>query len=405
MSSDLVRARRALLRTPLIVDDLDHDSYALVVSNLSAVRQWFDDECSWKVDHDRADRTVRLFKVHADPPAAAPMTAPDVTVTPRRICLALVAAAHIADQGAASIMTAAALRDRVVETCNSHDDLPDLDLASDQTDRRDLTAAFRWLNDAVGAFEVIDGDLADAVATEDGNALLRIRTSVCAMLLTTDPPSDPSTPVHQVRETLQPASVEGRERQLRTGAVRTLLDRPALYRDTFDYDDLPPTARGRLTVQLRRVAVDVDLHVEQRSEGWAAIDTVPQQPLSTVAFPYRSSTAAHCALLLAEHAASLARTGTSTITTRQLQTRTRGLIDTYAHRARWAASLRDSPATLTAEALALLVAHDLLVPAADPGVWTITPLCGRYAPLPATSAPDDGNGSQSTLDLTGTEDA
>lgn len=299
------RALRALLRHPLLTPaGPDQAAFTLVRRHAPWLREWLIRETGWSLYVDTA--VARLRKLPADlgdstRPALA--EAARVPFSRRRyvlLCLALAALERADAQ-----VTLGWLAERVLALAAD----PALAAAGfsfaldSREQRSDLVAVARLLL-GLRVLGKVAGD-EQAFVSSSGDALYDVHRRVLAGLLVTR--RGPSTVaageleerLRAIAEELAPDTDEGRNRAIRHGLARRLLDDPVVY-----HHDLTEAERAYLASQrgllLRRLTEATGLVAEVRAEGIALID--PTGDASDLSMP-EEGTNGHATLLLAEHLA------------------------------------------------------------------------------------------------------
>lgn len=299
------RAVRVLLRHPLLTPG--RPEFALVRRHATWLAEWFAREAGWSLHVDAG--VARLRKVpatHADGSRGAPRTSRRRYVL---VCLCLAALERAEAQ-----VTLGWLADRVIALAAD----PALAEAGfgftlDPTQGRarehrgDLAAVAKLLIE-LGVLGKVAGD-EQAFVNRSGDALYDVDRHVLATLLVAR--RGPSTVragslperLAAITEDAVPDTDDARNRAIRHGLARRLLDDPMIY-----YADLTEAERAYLTSQrahlLRRLTEATGFVAEVRAEGIALLD--PTGEATDVAMP-QEGTDGHAALLVAEHLAEAMR--------------------------------------------------------------------------------------------------
>lgn len=322
------RALRALLARPLL--PARHAAFSLVRRHAEWLRQWLSREAGWtlQVEGDFA----RLHKRPADHrdgtrPAAADYPCGDPSFSRRRyalLCLALAALERGEQQTALGrlgeqIMAAAA--DPALEAAGIRFAL------ENREERRDLVAVVRHLL-ALGVFSRVAGD-EEAFVNASGDVLYDVNRRILASLLVTargpsavalaGDPGETAGRIAAVSETFVADTPEGRNRALRQGLTRRLLDDPVVY-----WEELTDPERNYLISQRAAIAGRIreatGLEDEVRSEGMAMVDAAGD--LTDCRMP-SEGTEGHATLLAATWLAERAAEGTAAVPVAELESKMR----------------------------------------------------------------------------------
>ncbi len=305
-SAELARARRALLRHPLLTEaGPDPAALTLVRRHASELRAWFADETGWALLV--GPESARLRKAPADlgdasRPARSGRGQP--AFSRRRyvlLCLALAALERLEQQTTLGLLAehvlGAASDPALVEA--------GIGFTMERRDERsDLVAVVRLLL-AHGVLAKVAGD-EQAYLDERGDALYDVDRRVLATVLSSPRgPSTIATADHDERlaalagqreEDAEPATPAAIRRRL----ARRLLDDPVVYTAELDADEQAYLATQRPQLA-RRLAEPCGLVPELRAEGTALLD--PTGEATDAALP-EEGTDGHVTLLLAEHLAA-----------------------------------------------------------------------------------------------------
>lgn len=304
------RALRALLMRPLIASG-DPD-LELVRRHSEYLRDWFGREAGWNLQVER--QCARLYK--------RPATLTDATrglpeFDRERYVLLCLACAIL--ERAESQITLRALGERLLESAadpelSSRGFIYTLESARE---RRSLVGVCRLLLE-LGVLVRVAGD-EEAYVNQSGDVLYDVHRRVLArlpsgtagasLIAATQPDLDFDGRLAALNDEYVPDSPESRRTALRYRLARRLLDDPVLYHDelTSEEREYLSNQRGPMA---HRLAQASGLTAELRAEGLALVDAVGE--LSDKHLP-AVGTEAHATLLVAEHLARAAKTGTATI--------------------------------------------------------------------------------------------
>lgn len=299
-------AFRALLAKPLLTAGIDGDALRLVRRHAADLRDWLAAETGWRLVVDA--ESARLFKT-------VPAGGGDPGVHPARdgrgrpafgrrryvlLCLAL----SVLERADAQI-TLGRLAEGVLVAAGEPE-LADAGVVftlSRRDERSDLVAVVRLLL-GLGVLDRVAGD-EDAYLTDTGDVLYDVRRRVLAALLTgsrgasTVEARDHDQRLRELVTEPLPDTDELRNRALRHGLTRRLVDDPVVY-----YDELTDDERAYLVGQrhaiTRRIEEITGLVAEMRAEGIAMVD--PDDDLTDVRMP-EQRTDGHVTLLVAEYLA------------------------------------------------------------------------------------------------------
>jgi uncharacterized protein (TIGR02678 family) len=354
MTSDLHRAARALLRTPLLrAQGPAADDFRLVRRHESELRAWFERNTGWPLRVDAA--TARLARQPGDTGEAThPARDPRRAAAPfsRRRYVLFCLALAVLERGESQTALGRLADQIALEAADPQLAEAGVEFTLDERDQRtDLIAVVRLLLH-LGVLTRVAGD-EEAYLRRSGDALYDVERRVLAGLLAAS--HGPSTVRAEGFEERLAAltaeaeldSGEARNRRIRHRITRRLLDDPVLYFDELGEEELAYLTgqRGAIT---RRITELTGLAAEVRAEGIAMVD--PEDDLTDVRMP-EQGTHGHVTLLLAEH---LARTGPCEVPA--LRRRVRELA--AEHAGFWSRSAREPGAEeeLTEQALVKLTA-------------------------------------------------
>lgn len=339
-----MRAARALLRRPLLHARRDGEDHRIARRHADELRQWFEQETGWHLVVDA--EVVRLVKIQTpQDPTAALVAERHAARNPRTsnplrrrqyvlVCLALAVLERSEQQ-----IALGRLAEQVLLLAQ-RSGLESLGFTlTTRDDRTDLVVAVRVLLD-VGVLVRVAGEEESYIAA-DGDALYDIDRRVLSRMLVTR--HSPSLVDRDLAEEPDIAAIETalqapapvyteteRNRRLRHGLTRRLLEEPVLYYDELTADELAYLTGQRAAIT-RRIHELTGLVPEVRAEGIAMVD--PEDQLTDVRMP-ESGTAGHATLLLAAH---LAAAGPQPVS--DLHTRMRTMANE--HRAYWRRSTQD----------------------------------------------------------------
>ena len=305
-AAELARARRALLRHPLLTESgPDPSALALVRRHAGELRAWFAEEAGWQLRV--GPESARLRKSPADAsdatrPARAGRGQP--AFSRRRyvlLCLALAALERLEQQ-----TTLGLLAERVLAGASD----PALTAAGIEftmqrrDERSDLVSVVRLLL-AHGVLTKVAGE-EQAYLDDRGDALYDVDRRVLATVLAS--PRGPSTIAERDHEsrmgalagTGEPSTAPPGPVQVRRRLARRLLDDPVVYTDELDDDERSYLATQRALLA-RRLAEPCGLVPELRAEGTALLD--PTGEATDGGLP-EEGTDGHATLLLAERLAA-----------------------------------------------------------------------------------------------------
>jgi uncharacterized protein (TIGR02678 family) len=291
-------ALRALLRRPLLTAESDPEGIVLIRRYQVELRDWLSRETGWRLQVDA--ETARLFKSaptldDGTHPARGKAGEPFGRRRYVLLCLALAALERADAQ-----TTLGRLAEEVLNAAAE----PDLSFPftlDSRAERSDLVAVVRLLL-GWGVLRRVSGD-EESYLSATGDVLYDVRRIVLASLLTGV--RGPSTVtaagfedrLTELTDEPVPDTDELRNRALRRGLTRRLLEDPVVY-----YDDLDDAERAYLVSQraaiTRRIEEATGLVPEVRAEGVAMVD--PDDELTDVRMP-EQRTDGHVTLLVAEY--------------------------------------------------------------------------------------------------------
>lgn len=448
LSRARAEAVRTLLARPLLDQTADRQTFALVAQHRGWLTQWFDDTCGWRLHIDVRDGVARLHKRTDRPDPTRPAVRPRRSRSAqrpfdrRRYQLLCLVCADLVRRPATTISLLAAELESVTLADPA---LDAFEPAERQTERRAFVDALKLLA-GWGVLRTSGGELAEFVDDPEANAIVEVDQSRLHQLLASasapstlaeeldhppagdggardrdggplahdEPRSDdapspnnespddgrpgprvPDDPAALLaREPRYGAAVhddpdadeQQRNRWRRHSLARRLLDDPVVH-----LDELTDGQRDYLTSQagrqwLRSRIAEAGLVLEERGEGWAALD--PDALATDRVFPAPGDNAKQAALLLLDRLVEHDEAGTRRLVARtrdDLERHLLGLLERYKG---WARQARegDGPARLTADAVRLLAEMGLV--AVDGDHVEPRPMLARYTTKPPrTDAP------------------
>jgi uncharacterized protein (TIGR02678 family) len=403
LADELTRGRAEAVRTlfarPLLHQAADPQAFALVAQHRAWLVPWFDETCGWRLHVDVRDGVARLHKRTDRPDPSRPAVRPRRSRSAqrpfdrRRYQLLCLVCADLVRRPATTITLLAAELESVTRADPA---LDAFEPAERQTERRAFVDALRLLA-GWGVLRTTGGDVAEFVDDPDANAIVEVDQSRLHQLLASA--AAPSTLADELAEGDDPAALLAREprygsaaaddpdadeqqrnRWRRHSLARRLLDDPVVH-----LDELSDGQRDYLTSQagrqwLRTRIADAGFVLEERAEGWAAID--PDALATDRVFPAPGDNAKQAALLLLDRLVEHDEAGERRLvarTTAELEAHVVGLLGRYGG---WARQARegDGPARLAAAAVGVLVEMGLV--AVDGEVVTPRPMLARYTTKP-----------------------
>lgn len=421
-TTDLERARadavKLLLARPLLDQARDPEAFRTVVIHRTWLEEWFETTCGWQLTVDLRDGLARLAKRSTRPDHTRPAIRPRRSRAARRpfdrrryqlLCLV---AADLVRRPATTI----ALLASELESVTAADPALDAFEPSERaTERRAFVDALNLLV-GWGAVATSGGDLGDFVDDPDANAIIEVDQSrLHHLLASARPPStiagelspddriDPEVVVARLvsepryaavapaprpddpaggpgTEVTGAAADELRNRWHRHAVARRLLDDPVVH-----LDDLSEGQRGYLTSQagrqwLRARIGEAGLELEERAEGWAAID--PDTVATDRVFPGPGDNVKQAALLLLDRFVTVADDGSRSLSTRSRRDLETTMVELLERYRGWAAPARrdDGHLRLVADAVALLTEVGLVTLDGDDVVPR--PMLARYSTVP-----------------------
>jgi uncharacterized protein (TIGR02678 family) len=399
LSRGRAEAVRTLLARPLLHQAADPQAFALVAQHRAWLVPWFDESCGWRLHVDVRDGVARLHKRTDRPDPSRPAVRPRRSRSAqrpfdrRRYQLLCLICADLVRRPATTISLLAAELESVTRADPA---LHTFEPAERQTERRAFVDALRLLS-SWGVLRTSGGDVAEFVDDPEANAIVEVDQSRLHQLLASA--AAPSTVADDLAEDDDPAALLAREprygsavaddpdaddqqrnRWRRHSLARRLLDDPVVH-----LDELADGQRDYLASQagrqwLRTRVADAGLVLEERAEGWAAID--PDALATDRVFPAPGDNAKQAALLLLDRLVEHDEAGE-----RRLVTRTRGDLEAFVvgllgRYGGWAKQARegDGPGRLTADAIRVLAEMGLVAVEGD----LVTPraMLARYTTKP-----------------------
>lgn len=406
LADDLARARsqavRTLLARPLLDQRADPEAFTLIAQHRGWLTTWFDDTCGWRLTVDVRDGVARLHKRSDTPDPTRPAVRPRRSRAAqrpfdrRRYQLLCLIGADLVRRPATTISLLAAELESVTRADPA---LPVFEPAERQTERRAFVDALNLLA-RFGVLRTTGGDLAEFVDDPDANAIIEVDPSRLHQLLASA--TAPSTLVTQAidgAEVDDPAAHLAHEPRYGTGddeladvdeqrrnrwrrhrLARRLLDDPVVHRDelTDGQREYLGSQAGRQW--LREKVAEAGLVLEERAEGWAAID--PDAIATDRVFPAPGDNVKQAALLLLDRLVTHDDTGQRRLVARDLGDLVDHLAVLQARYAGWARQTRDDDgrARLTGQAVTLLAELGLVT--VDGGRVTPRPMVARYTTQP-----------------------
>ena len=356
-----IAGARALLTDPWRPAAADPALFTLIRRHAEILDRWFTQRLGYRlvVQNDTA-RLVKAGHVPADRPLRTPRGR---GLTGREyVTLALVLAATASGPDRIS------LRDLVLKVRSAAGDAG-IALDGGSAERRAIVTALRWLI-GHGVVRELDHTVGGYETDAGADALLEVRNDRIAML-----PTPALVGAESAAELLERAAGEGTGR---AATRRRLVEDPVVYAEDLAAEDWAEVRR-RFGEETRYLEEMFGLVVEARAEGAAAIDV--DGGCSDITFP-RPGTVPHAALLLLDALAARHRTGADPTA---LSGEVADLIDRYGRY--WSKEATADPATLCADAVALLGALDLVSVDAD-GQVTPRPAAARFVPQVAVVTDD-----------------
>lgn len=314
---EVARGIRILLRSPLVTERSDPDSFELIRRRSGSIAQWFDYTCGWTLLAEPRLGYFRLVKVAAGEgrDASRPARRLRSGRTPfdrRRYTLLCVVAAELVPT---PVTTIGLLADRVTLACAA-----DPALASFDTSVRAQRMAFvdvLHLLTSLGVLSSIDGAADSYVDTTQAKVLFEVDTALLVRLLAAPTgPSHLDVPPEQIGPRFDQlvqdlltehrygdqesddghATEVQRNLWLRHSVLRRLFDDPVVYLEdlTRPQRDYLASPTGRRI--LRQAAEQAGFVLEERAEGYLLVDS---EAIATDSrFPDGSSTAKTAALVM-----------------------------------------------------------------------------------------------------------
>lgn len=379
LTEELARGRAAavkeLLARPLIDGAREPETFALIRQHADWLVPWFETTCGWTFHLDVRGGVARLNKRSDRPDATRPAIRPRRSRNARRpfdrrryqlLCLV---AADLVRRPATTI---GLLADELASVTGADPLLQRFEPAERIGERRAFVDVCNLLA-GWGVLKVTAGDLAEYVDDAQANAIVEVDQSRLHQLLATsmspsqvsdglddpDPTTLPATLAHEPRygeaaDADHEVDEEQRNRWRRHGVARRLLDDPVVV-----LDELPASQRDYLSSQagrqwLRARVAEAGFVLEERAEGWAAID--PDAVATDRVFPGPGDNVKQAALLLLDELVRTDDEGHRRLVSRsrgELRGAMRRLLDRHAG---WAKQARtdDGPDRLCDDAIALL---------------------------------------------------
>jgi uncharacterized protein (TIGR02678 family) len=306
------RALRVLLMRPLVTSDGEQAAdFALVRRYAPTLREWLSRNAGWTLEvHADAARLRKTPGDLHDPTRGVVDEQTGVPFSRRRYVLFCLALAEL--ERCERQITLKGLADGIQNLVAADPALASAGIKFDlqtQDQRADIVKAVRLLL-SLRVLTRIHGDENQYLA-ERGDALYNVnRAALTFVLNVRRSPSSISSADFETRldalvEEIVPDSEEGRNRRIRSGLVRRLLDDPVLAYDSLDLDERSYLDRQRPFIT-REIGEATGLVAEVRQEGIAMVDD--SSDLTDIAIP-EEGTDGHVTLLLAEFLASKLRGG------------------------------------------------------------------------------------------------
>lgn len=373
-------ATQALLANPFI--DRSHDAWADVVVERDELRVYFDELCGWLLNVDVRAGFARLYKRRRPDPTRPLLRVNDTAMTSEGYALLMVCAAELITRPTTSLSDLA----RNLEVAAIADStLPSFD-PTVHRHRLAFVDAVRWL-EAASLVRITAGNV-DGYADGESEAVIVADPLRFSQMLAS------STPPSRIRATdtggwidalcdepryQESSSGQGADRAVRLHArhmlARELIDDPALHTTDHDGHVLRYLTSGEGRARLVEGARRAGYVVELSADCIVAVDT---GRTTTDRVFGASDTVTQVAAALLAHLSPERRPGSSTLD--ELEVITAQLL---ADDTKWAVTYqrRDGAVVLTAAALDVLIAFDLVTIVQDGGTTTITtrPSAGRYS--------------------------
>jgi uncharacterized protein (TIGR02678 family) len=379
------QALRALLQHPLLLPEgPTATAFALARRHQDFLADWFAHHADWRLL--ATAEAVRLRKQTAsagDGTRGAVEPAKEEPFQRSRYVLFCLAVAAL-ERGGRQV-TLGRLAEHVLVSLTAdpvfaaHGFLWSLDHASG---RRDFVNVLRLLV-ALGVLRRVQGDEERLLHDRESDALYNVSRPVLALLLVVArspsliTASDFAGRLAALLENPRPDTPDARNRALRTGFARRLLDDPVLY-----YEDLDDEQRAYLDRQrgflLPELAKATGLHVEVRSEGIALVDL--EGDCTDSGLP-EEGTEGHLTLLLATWLAGRLRSGDSgAVSLETFRQQTARLV--RQHRHHWRREVQERGAEIWLADLVLKRLAGLALVELTPDGLRARPALGRFALRP-----------------------
>lgn len=419
-------AVKALLAQPLLDQASDPETFREVVVHRAWLEEWFATTCGWQLTVDVRDGFARLAKRSSRPDPTRPVIRPRRSrrarrpLDRRRYQLLCLIAADLVRRPATTIALLAAELESVTSADPALDAFEPSERASERRAFVDaLNLLVLW-----GAAATTGGDLGDFIDDPDANAIVEVNQSrlhhllagarapsMLAAELAPDQLADPDLLVAHVASEPRYVAVAGaprtadphkgpaddpdgepadappgaavdelRNRWHRHHLARRLLDDPVVH-----LDELTEGQRAYLTSQagrqwLRARVAEAGFDLEERAEGWAAIDATATA--TDRVFPGPGDNAKQAALLLLDRFVTVAEDGARTLIPRARAELEAAMLDLLTRYRGWAKGARreDGHLDLVDQAVALLAEMGLVV--LDGQVVQPRPMLARYTTVP-----------------------
>jgi uncharacterized protein (TIGR02678 family) len=377
------RAIGALLRGPLMVSGGQKDlDFALVRKHGAWLKEWFFRYCGWALAVETELARLRKTPGNMQDATRALVDSQGEAFTRRRyvvLCLALAALEKSEQQ-----TVLRRLAEDVAGEFASDPELMATGMVFDLKERecrRDLVEVVRHLM-ALKVIINIDGDEQQYLSNGERDVLYNInRAALSAMLNVRRGPSTIRAEgfdarVTEMADEVFPETEEGRNRQIRLGLFRKLMDDPVVYYETLSDAERAYFVSQRGSI-VREIEAATGMIQEARREGVAMTD--PFDTLSDVRMP-EEGTDGHSTLLIAEFLAKRLRAGKAEpVGFEALEKRMDELIKE--HEAHWRKGVTEpgGAVVLLEGVLIKLEALGLAVVDREARVVSAKPAIGRYA--------------------------
>lgn len=390
-------ALRALLQNPLLVPDgASSADFTLVRRHREWLADWFAHYADWNLVVTA--EVARLRKVPAnvrdetrgavEPQKREPFNRSRYVL----LCLALASLERSGRQ-----VTLGRLSEHIAVALTAEPSLGEVGFKwslDEATGRRDFVNVLRMLV-GLGVLRRVQGNEDEFVHDRQSDALYNVSRPVLSMLLAVRrSPSlinrpDFAARLESLLESTRPDTPEARNRALRTGFFRRLLDDPVVYYAELDEEQRPYLDRQRGFLLPDLIAA-TGLYAEVRAEGLALVDL--DGDCTDSGLP-EEGTEGHLTLLLATWLADRLRRGdTGPVSVEMIRQKTAELIRQHQHH--WRREVRETGAEVWfSEDVIARLAGLSLVERDHVGIRP-RPALGRFAlrPDPAL-APDDRQGT------------